>query len=509
MQTPIGTSDAEMELMSRLWAPQLKDDLYQYVMFKYPWGEKGTPLENFQGPRKWQKDVLDTVTKHIRDNQGRVDFEVLRCAVASGRGIGKSALVSWLVGWMLDTRIGSTTIVSANSESQLRSVTWAEITKWVSMSLNSHWYEISATRITPAKWLTDLVERDLKKGTRYWICEGRLWSEENPDAYAGLHNFDGVLLIFDEGSGIPAPIWSVADGFFTENTPNRFRFAFSNPRRNSGTFYECFNAKRKYWDTRNIDARTVEGTDKAVYQQIIDEYGPESYEAYVEVYGEFPNESEDQFIPSPWVNEAMARALHNDMNDEVMMGVDPARHGADSTVIAIRRGRDLLELLSYQGDDAVDVEAHIVAAMAQYKPIIVNIDADGVGGPIYDHLHRRGFKQVRPIYSGRTSIKPAVYANKRAEMWAEMKQWLREASIPNDKRLKSDLITPLRKTTNKGQILIEAKKDIKSRGYPSPDRADALMYSLMNSGAQKQNVDRKKGRNYNGQRHDNLSWMGS
>ena len=26
----------------------------------------------------------------------------------------------------------------------------------------------------------------------------RLWSDENPDAYAGLHNLDGVLLIFDE-----------------------------------------------------------------------------------------------------------------------------------------------------------------------------------------------------------------------------------------------------------------------------------------------------------------------
>jgi hypothetical protein len=50
----------------------------------------------------------------------------------------------------------------------------------------------------PAKWLTELVERDLKKGTRYWGVEGRLWSAENPDAYAGVHNFDGVLVVFDE-----------------------------------------------------------------------------------------------------------------------------------------------------------------------------------------------------------------------------------------------------------------------------------------------------------------------
>jgi 16S rRNA C967 or C1407 C5-methylase (RsmB/RsmF family) len=97
--------------------------------------------------------------------------------------------------------------------SAVRGVTWAEITKWLAMSLNSHWFEIAATRIMPAKWLTELVERDLKKGTRYWSVEGRLWSEENPDAYAGVHNFDGVMLIFDEASGIPDSIWSVSDGF--------------------------------------------------------------------------------------------------------------------------------------------------------------------------------------------------------------------------------------------------------------------------------------------------------
>ena len=118
-------------------------------------------------------------------------MDTLRTAVASGRGIGKSALVSWLILWMLTTRIGSSVVVSANSEAQLRSVTWGELTKWSTMIVNAHWWEISATKIVPAKWLTDIVERDLKKGTRYWAAEGKLWSEENPDSYAGVHNHDG------------------------------------------------------------------------------------------------------------------------------------------------------------------------------------------------------------------------------------------------------------------------------------------------------------------------------
>jgi hypothetical protein len=95
------------------------------------------------GPRKWQRDLLQQLADHIRANGGKVDYDMFRKAVASGRGIGKSALVSWLVLWMLTTRIGATSIVSANSEAQLRSITWSEITKWLAMAINSHWFEIS------------------------------------------------------------------------------------------------------------------------------------------------------------------------------------------------------------------------------------------------------------------------------------------------------------------------------------------------------------------------------
>ena len=152
MQSTKYSAEDEQELMARLWSPAIKDNPFAFVMLTFPWGVKGTPLENFSGPRKWQREVLQSITAHVQQNNGKVDFNTLRQAVSSGRGIGKSALVSWLVIWMLSTRIGSTTIVSANSESQLRSVTWAEITKWLAMGLNSHWFEVSATRLIPAKW---------------------------------------------------------------------------------------------------------------------------------------------------------------------------------------------------------------------------------------------------------------------------------------------------------------------------------------------------------------------
>ncbi len=473
MQTTIYSAEDEQELMARLWAPAIKDNPLAFVMYAFPWGQPGTPLEHFTGPRKWQREVLSDIAEHIKQNKGKLDFDTLREAVSSGRGIGKSALVSWLTIWMLSTRIGSTTIISANSEAQLRSVTWAEITKWLAMSLNSHWFEVSATRLMPAKWITELVERDLKKGTRYWGVEGRLWSAENPDAYAGVHNFDGVMVIFDEASGIDDGIWSVTAGFFTENTPNRFWLAFSNPRRNTGYFYETFHSKREFWKTKVVDARTVEGTDKAVYQQIIDEYGADSSQAHVEVYGEFPNAGDDQFISSGVVDDAMNRPKYQDASAPIIIGVDPARFGADATVIAIRQGRDIVRIDRHRGDDTMVVVGHIIEAIEEFKPTLVVIDEGGLGAGIVDRLKEQRYK-IKGVNFGNKSSQPVMYGNKRAEMWGKMKDWLKTASIPKDRFLKTDLISPMMKPDSRGTIFLESKKDMKSRGLASPDAADAI-----------------------------------
>jgi hypothetical protein len=497
-----------MELMSRLWSPTIKDDPLAFVLLTYPWGEPGTPLEHFKGPRKWQRDVLGTLRDHIKDNQGKVDYDTFRKAVASGRGIGKSALVSWLVHWMLSTRIGSTTIVSANSEAQLRSVTWAEITKWLAMALNSHWFEIAATRIMPAKWITELVERDLKKGTRYWAVEGRLWSEENPDAYAGVHNWDGVMLIFDEASGIPDSIWSVSDGFFTENTPHRFHVAFSNPRRNTGYFYETFNSKRSFWRTSNIDAREVEGTDKNLYQRIIDEYGADSYQANVEVYGQFPSEGDDQFIPVNLVDDAMKRPKHKDETAPITIGVDPARFGSDATVIAVRQGRDLIDIKRLRGADTMEVVGHVIEAIEEYKPALTVVDEGGLGAGVVDRLKEQRYK-VRGVNFGNKAQKQLMYGNKRAEMWGAMREWLKTASVPNDRFLKSDLIGPKTKPDSKGTLFLESKKDMKARGLASPDAADAIAVTFAFPVAHREGrVDKKRVGGYSPGGVAN-SWMGS
>ena len=494
--------------MTRLWSPKLANDPEAFVYFSFPWGQPNTPLAKFKGPRAWQRKVLREIGDHIKANNGQIDMTTLRKAVSSGRGIGKSALVSWLILWMLSTRIGSTVIVSANSEAQLRSVTWGELTKWTAMIINNHWWEISATKLMPAKWVCELVERDLKKGTRYWAAEGKLWSEENPDSYAGAHNHDGMMVIFDEASGIPDAIWSVAAGFFTENIPDRYWLAFSNPRRNTGYFFETFHGKRDFWSSTQVDARTVEDTDKNLYEQIIAEYGEDSSQARIEVYGEFPSEGDDQFITPTVVNDAMKRERWKDETAPIVLGIDPARGGADSTVIVVRQGRDIMAIRRYHGEDTMTIVGRVIDAIEEYKPTLSVIDEGGLGYGILDRLNEQRYK-VRGVNFGWKAKNSVMWGNKRAEMWGAMRDWLRTAAIPDDRQLKADLIGPMKKPNSSGTIFLEGKKEMRARGLASPDAADALAVTFAYPVAHREERIAQRRYTTAGAGASSGSWMGS
>ena len=512
MRSLVYKPEEEQLLMTRLWSAEIRDDPLKFVLFVFPWGVPNTPLAAFSGPRKWQRELLRDIGRVARENQGRMAsgdaMHALKEAVASGRGIGKSAVVSWLVLWMLTTRIGSTVLVSANSENQLRSITWAELTKWSAMLINSHWWETTATQLKPAAWLTEIVERDLRKGTRYWGAEGKLWSEEKPDAYAGPHNLDGMMVIFDEASGIPGVIWSVASGYFTDNIPDRYWFAFSNPRRNDGYFFECFHAKRDFWGTRQIDARTVEGTDKAVYDQIIAEYGEDSPEARIEVYGEFPAMGEEQFISPTVVRDAMGRPLYKDHTAPVIIGVDPARGGNDSTVIVVRQGRDIVALKRFKGDDTMTTVGNVIDMIEEYHPVLTVVDEGGLGYGVLDRLVEQRYK-VRGVNFGWKSKNPIMWGNKRAEMWGSMREWLRSASIPNEKRLIDDLTGPKKKPDSVGTIFLESKEKMKARGLASPDAADAIAVTFAFPVAHRESRETNKTRKNKQSSAPTTSWMGA
>ena len=460
--------------MSDLWSLNIKDNPYNFVKYCFSWEQQDTPLEHFKGPRKWQEKILKDIANHIARNE-TVDFpEMYRLAVASGRGIGKSALVSWLILWFLSTRLGSTIIVTANTEQQLRSRTWAELGKWLTLSVNNHWWEKTATTIKPAKWFEEALQKDLKIDTGYYYAQAQLWSEENPDAYAGPHSQLGMAVLFDEASGISANIWPVAQGYFTDKTLHRIWVAISNPRNPTGEFFNCFHVNRGQWDIENIDARTVEENDAQIYEDIIARHGPDSDEARVEVYGQFPRQGDKQFIGRGLIDEATGREIEIDVGAPLLMGVDPARFGDDSAEIRFRQGRNWdIPGRSVPKSDIITLANVIAGEISERNPDAVFIEGDGVGGGLIDVLRDRGFRINEVSMGGRADDSDA-YADHRTECWDRMKEALPHTRIANDSILWDDLAGPMYDFTQSGKLKLESVRDMKKRGLASPNNASAF-----------------------------------
>ncbi len=467
----------EQRLMTEMWSPEITDDPLAFVRFVFPWGKEGTPLHKFEGPRKWQVEELTRIARHIEANKARMAIgqspQVYQSATASGRGVGKSALTAWLNLWMMSCILGSSSITTANTETQLKSRTWAELGKWHTLLINSHWFDRTTLSLRPSPWFEEALKKQLKIDTGYYYSQAQLWSEENPDAFAGVHNQEGVLVIFDEASGIPKPIWTVSEGFFTEPILHRYWFCFSNPRRNTGEFYECFHKSRDYWYRRNLDSRSVEGTDVAKLNQIVEKHGADSDEARIEVKGEFPKQGDKQFIAREIVDGAVARDIEKDHHAGLIMGVDIARFGDDTTVIAFRRGRDArsIPMIKLKGKDNMEVANECAFWIDEHKPDAVCVDA-GNGTGVIDRLREMGYK-VNEIWFG-SKAEGEEWADLRTEMWARMRDWLSGGCIPDDSDLKDDILGPEYVFDKLERIKLESKEKMKKRGIASPDAGDAL-----------------------------------
>jgi hypothetical protein len=471
----------EQQLMTEILDPMLKDNINDFMQFAYPWGKPNTPLADFKGPRGWQRELNDEISHHIKENRNLIIIDdvpkVFYEAIASGRGIGKSAEFGMLDHWFMSTRIGATSITTANTEGQLKSRTWPEYSKWYALAINGHWFDPTATAIRPQKWFAQLVKEDLNIDTGYYYSQAQAWSEENPDAFAGVHNPHGIFVKFDEASGIPLPIWNVTEGFYTEPVADRFWIVFSNPRRNTGAFFECFHKNRDQWNTRNIDGRDVEGTDKALYQRLIDKNGEDSDVARIEVKGQFPHQGSNQFNSREVVRKAQEREVVPDPFAPLIMSVDVARFGDDTTVIGFRQGRDARSFPKFRlkGWDNMQVANKCAELIDTYNPDAVNIDA-GNGTGVIDRLREMGYKVNEIWFGSKPNDTETEYFNMRTSMWGLMRDWLGGGCIPDDQRLEDDLLGPEYQFAGRDgdKIMLEPKESMKKRGLASPDDGDQL-----------------------------------
>lgn len=172
-----------------------------------------------------------------------------------------------------------------------------------------------------------------------------------------------------------------------------------------------------------------------------------------------------------------ARKGASEATGPLVVGVDPARFGADRTSIIKRRGRLAYDLESHKGKDTMEV-AGICGRMLEALPVArMFIDVGGLGAGVVDRLRELGFgSRIEAVNFGEKATEPEKYGNRRAECWGLMAEWLKEqpVQIPDSDTLHSDLIAPKYKFDSNSRLMIERKEDIKKRGLASPDEADAL-----------------------------------
>lgn len=449
--------------------PRFTHDPLAFVLYAFPWGEPGSELEHETGPDQWQ---IDTLTE-VRDNIPNLKSlgEVLRFATASGNGIGKSALVAWLLLWAVSTHEDTRGVVTANTETQLTTKTWAELAKWYRLFIGRSLFKFTATALFS-------IDPDHEKT---WRIDMIPWSERNPEAFAGMHNLTKrIILVFDEASAIADIIWETAEGALTDKNTEIMWFAFGNPTKNTGKFYECFHTQRHRWRHRSIDSRTVRISNKNLLQEWLDDYTEDSDFFRIHVRGEFPRHGALEFISAEDVRFAQAREVSPFPFDPLILGVDVARYGDDSTILYTRRGRDgrSTPYVTLRQVDTMVVAGRVAEEHAKHRYDAIFVDAGGVGGGVVDRL-----RQLRiPVWPIDFGSRPdninfdekILYANKRAEIWGAMRRWLKDGGIPATRDLEVQLLAPQYFYNNANAILLEAKKDMKRRGVASPDIADAL-----------------------------------
>lgn len=412
-------------------------------------------------------------------------------SIASCHGIGKSFTAARVVLWFLITHPRSIVLTTAPTNRQVKDVLWKEIR--------------SAYRDASAHLGGKILELRFELAED-WYAIGL--STNEPDRFQGYHA-PHILIVIDESSGVPAPIFEAIEGI--GSTGNVYMLELGNPTDPTGHFAQTFknpfykNYRISCFDTPNFlpfrresEDESIEALINSTIEQrkaaVVDErlivpewvyrryhiWGKDSPMFQARCLGKFPLEGDDTLIPLRHALRAVDNENVVDQEKEVL-GVDIARFGSDETVLVYRRGNKVETIQRFRKDDLMTTVGRINVFHQAHPYAGINIDDSGVGGGVTDRL-REMKVAVNPINVGSMPNNKQIYANLRAELYWELAQMFErgEIIIPNDDQLISELTSMKYKYLN-GKIVIESKDEMKKRGLNSPDSADAVMLAFADS----------------------------
>ncbi|MDE2098870.1 MAG: hypothetical protein KGL39_16575 [Patescibacteria group bacterium] len=462
-----------MPKKKKLTSPPLKK-------FGIPEPVTHTPAQ--QAVLRAQRDPVWWVKKVLGDDPWEKQIEILesirdypKTAVRSCHGAGKSWVASRAVLWFLYTFPNSLVITTAPTDRQVRKILWREI--------------LAAQRSAKIKLGGDILTREIRINQN-WMAFG--FATKVPDNLQGLHA-EHILVVVDEAVGIEPDLWDPIEALLTSKHARLL--AIGNPTATDNYFFEMFKdpevnkIKISAFDTPNFTKMGVVNPSLVTPEWVRGRkkrWGEDSPMYISRVLGEFPPASPNSLIPMVWIEAAQNRWEEAQFTDEdlIHVGIDCARAGDDASIVGFRRGIKLMPLQEMRHFDTMQVAGWVVGHLRGIPPEllgIINVDVVGIGAGVADKVREEGFDVV-DINGGFASDEPDRYHNYRAHMFWRLRELFRSGEIaipPDDEELSSQLMSIRYRFSQKGLIQIESKEDIKKRGLPSPDRADALAYTFV------------------------------
>lgn len=414
-----------------------------------------------------QKLVLDAISR--RDNPER------RIAIRSGHGVGKTALLAWIITWALCTRFPVKCIATAPTGGQLFDALMAETITWLN-KLPAAVREAFVTK-------SESIERIL--APEECFASFRTSRAETPEALAGIHAEAGWVFLFgDEASGIAEQVFEAASGSMSGR--NAHTIVAGNPVRITGFFYNVFHKLRDQWFRVHISCLGHRRISPDFIDQMRRTYGEESNAFRVRVLGEFPRAELDSAIPRELIEQALTRQVTQETGD-VVWGVDVADGGNDRASLSKRRGKKMLgPPLWKAGYETMQVVGWIKQEWdetpAHLRPSLILVDSIGIGAGVWQRLRELGL----PARGINVSELPALkdrFKNLKTELWFKAREWFegRDVQIVNDEKeyfIEELAAVRYLPPESSGKIRTEAKRDTKKRLLRSPDLADSFILTF-------------------------------
>ena len=426
----------------------------------------------------WQREVLVSL-----DNGEKA------VSIRSAVGVGKTMLVSGLAIHYLLFRDDVKVIVTSPSFNQLTDGIIPEVKHWIAKL--PRW--LHKQLVTTSERVTRLPE------TASNFISFRTARKETPEALQGIHATH-VLLLVDEASGVADVVYEAGSG--TMSTEGAITVLISNPTRVTGLFYKTQTKLKHLWKTWKVTAFQSSRVSSDFPERMAGTYGIDSLQYKVRVLGEFPEGNADSVIPRGWVEAAIGRDVdvydgvtnlpnyrEAGAHDELyscIWGVDPGRGGDPSGFCEVIGDRKVTFLHELHSTNLMAVVGYVKRRWDEtpvhLRPSAICVDVVGMGAGVADRLEELGLPVVQVNVAEMAAMSDR-YVRMRPELWFEGRAFFERKTcvISEDipEALRDKFVEELSETAFKdhssGKLDVESKKDLKARGLPSPNLADAFL----------------------------------